>query len=223
MAPTTPAASTVEHTRWHTIIGELVRLPWTAIIILSLFLFIAAFPNVVSIYGPGSPNQISLANRLLPPGSMVGDVHFILGSDSLGRDLLTRICYGARVSLAVAGAALLLGGGLGLVVGIVSGYIGGKTDAVLMRLTDCFMALPTLLIALVFVMSVGPGLSTIILALAVIQWARFSRVIRSEILLLKQRDFVSIAKVAGCSSPRIMAVHIFPNVLNTFMVLARSR
>jgi peptide/nickel transport system permease protein len=144
---------------------------------------------------------------------------YVLGTDTLGRDLLTRILYGARVSLTIVAFGLLFGGGIGLTVGIVSGYVGGKVDILLMRLTDCFMALPTLLIALVFVMSVGLGLQTIVMAMAVVVWSRFSRIIRSEVLSLKQRDFVLQAKVAGCSSLRIMLVHILPNVLNTFIVI----
>lgn len=197
--------------------GGLGGLPWVSIFLLSTFLFVAAFPQLVTVH---DQNAMNLADRLQPPGTTLGDRWYPLGTDALGRDLYSRLVFGARVSLAVAATGLLLGGGLGLAIGVVSGYLGGRIDALLMRLTDCFMALPALLISLVFVMTVGAGLSTIILALAVIQWARFSRVIRSEVLLLKERDFVSLAKVAGCSSLRIMLVHILPNVLNTFMVLA---
>ena len=197
--------------------GELGRLPWIPITILGGFLFVAAFPGWLAPYGP---LDMTLSHRLQPPGWEEGGRQYLLGTDTLGRDLLTRLFYGARISLIVAGVGLLAGGGLGLIIGIVSGYVGGRTDAVLMRLTDCFMALPTLLIALVFVMTIGPGLQTIILALAIIQWARFSRIMRSEVLSLKEREFVLLAKVAGCSTLRIMRVHILPNVLNTFMVLA---
>jgi peptide/nickel transport system permease protein len=133
--------------------------------------------------------------------------------------LFSRLLYGARTSLIVAVFGLLVGGGLGLAIGIISGYVGGRIDAVLMRLTDAFMALPTLFIALVFVMTVGPGLLTIILALSLVVWSRFARIIRSEVLLLKERDYVQLAKVANCSMRRIMVVHILPNVLNTFIVL----
>jgi peptide/nickel transport system permease protein len=196
--------------------AELRRLPWAPIVILGSFLLVSAFPGWLSPYGP---NEMNLTHRLQPPGWEQGGRQYLLGTDTLGRDLLTRLLYGARISLMVAASGLLFGGGLGLMVGIVSGYVGGKTDAVLMRLTDCFMALPALLIALVFCMTVGPGLQTIILALAVIQWARFSRIMRSEVLSLKGREFVLQAKVAGCSSQRIMLVHILPNILNTFMVL----
>jgi peptide/nickel transport system permease protein len=162
---------------------------------------------------------MNLTDRLRPPLAEEAGRLYVLGTDTLGRDLLTRILYGARVSLIIVGFGLLFGGGIGLTVGIVSGYVGGKLDVVLMRLTDCFMALPTLLIALVFVVAVGPGLQTLMLAIALVVWSRFSRIIRSEVLMLKQRDFVLQAKVAGCSSLRIMLVHVLPNVLNTFIVI----
>jgi peptide/nickel transport system permease protein len=196
--------------------GELRRLPWIPLLILGGFLVIAAFPNLLT---PYSPHELDLPRRLLPPGSEAGGLQHLLGTDTLGRDLLTRVLYGARISLTIAGFALLFGGGLGLIVGIVAGYVGGTTDAVLMRLTDVFMALPTLLIALVFVMSVGPGLQTIVIALSILTWSRFARIIRSDVLSLKEREFVLLAKVAGCSSLRIMLRHIVPNVFNTFLVL----
>jgi peptide/nickel transport system permease protein len=156
---------------------------------------------------------------LQPPGSTVEKGTFLLGSDPFGRDILTRIFYGARISLMVVGFVLVFGGGLGLLIGIVSGYLGGIIDTILMRLTDCFMAIPSLLMALVFCVTIGPGLNTVIIALSMIFWSRFSRIIRSEVLQLKERDFVRQAKVAGCSSLRIMVVHILPNVLNTFIVV----
>jgi peptide/nickel transport system permease protein len=202
--------------KWRNLGDEVRRLPLAPMIILGGFLLVAAFPGWFAPYGP---HEMSLIDRLLPPGSVVAGRQYSLGSDTLGRDLLSRIIYGAQVSLTIATTGLVFGGGLGLVVGIVSGYVGGKADAVLMRLTDVFMALPNLLIALVFVMTLGPGLQTVVTALAVLTWSRFSRIIRSEVLSVKDREFVLQAKVAGCSSLRIMLVHILPNVFNTFIVL----
>jgi peptide/nickel transport system permease protein len=119
----------------------------------------------------------------------------------------------------VAAAALLAGGGVGLIVGIVSGYLGGRTDSVLMRVVDATLTFPTILIALLLAVSLGQGLGTISIAITVLIWARFARVVRGETLAVKTRDFVALARVHGCSHLRIMAVHIVPNVLNTFMVL----
>ncbi len=196
--------------------GELRRLPWAPIIILGGFLIIVSFAGWLTPYGP---HEMNLTHRLQPPGWEAEGRQYLLGTDTLGRDLLTRIFHGARISLIVAAFGLVFGGGLGLMIGILSGYLGGMVDVVLMRLTDCFMALPGLLIALVFVMTLGPGLQTVITAISILTWARFSRIIRSEVLVLKEREFVLQAKVAGCSSLRIMLVHILPNVLNTFMVI----
>lgn len=196
--------------------NELGRLPWIPIIILGGFIFIAIFASWISPYGY---DDFVLSDRLKPPSWGGEGNRYLLGTDNLGHDMLTQVIYGARVSLIVAISGLVFGGGLGLAVGIVAGYYGGTVDSVLMRLTDCFMALPTLLIALVFVMTVVPGLQTVIIALSIITWSRFSRVIRSEVLSLKECEFVAQAKVAGCSNMRIILTHIFPNVLNTFIVI----
>ena len=194
---------------------ELKRLPWQAVIILGVFVFMAFFAGLIS---PYDPNESNLLIRLHGP-----DSQHLLGTDTLGRDVLSRLIYGARTSLTVASVALLVGGSVGLAVGIASGYMGGKVDAFLMRLTDCFIALPGLLIALVFVMTVGPGLGTVVLAISITMWSGFTRIIRSEVLSLRKRDYVALARVAGCSNARIMTVHILPNVLNTFIVLVSLR
>ena len=115
--------------------------------------------------------------------------------------------------------ALLSGGLIGLAVGIVAGYLGGRVDSVLMRVVDATLTFPTILIALLLAVSLGAGLRTIVLAITVIIWARFARVVRGEVLGVKARDFVALARVHGCSNFRIMLIHIVPNVMNTFMVL----
>jgi len=121
--------------------------------------------------------------------------------------------------LTVAAAALLAGGGIGLIVGVLSGYAGGRLDSVLMRVVDATLAFPTILFALLLAITLGPGLRTVVIAVSLILWARFARVVRGEVLAVKSRDFIALAQVRGCSHLRIMAVHILPNVLNTFMVL----
>jgi peptide/nickel transport system permease protein len=169
---------------------------------------------------PHSPTEQSLPEKLLPPAwEAGGGRNHLLGTDVLGRDVLSRLIYGARVSLIVAAVALLAGGGIGLMVGIVSGYLGGRVDSFLMRVVDATLTFPTILIALLLAVSLGPGLRTISIAITVLIWARFARVVRGEVLAVKARDFVALARVHGCSHLRIMVVHIVPNVLNTFMVL----
>jgi peptide/nickel transport system permease protein len=197
--------------------GALWRLPWGPIVIIATMVFVAVFAPLLT---PHSPTEQSLPNKLLPPvWQEDGNPNYLLGTDLLGRDLLTRLFYGARVSLTVAAAALFAGGGIGLVIGILSGYIGGRLDSLLMRVVDATLAFPTILLALLLAITLGAGLRTVVIAVSLILWARFARVVRGEVLAVKSRDFIALAQVRGCSHLRIMAVHILPNVLNTFMVL----
>jgi peptide/nickel transport system permease protein len=144
---------------------------------------------------------------------------YILGTDAFGRDILSRLIHGARISLIVAALALTVGGGVGLVIGIVAGYLGGVVENILMRLVDAAFTFPAILFALLLAVTMGQGLGTLVIAISLLLWASFARIIRGEVLALKQRDFVALAKVRGCSARRIMLTHILPNVLNTFMVL----
>jgi peptide/nickel transport system permease protein len=178
---------------------------------------VAVFAPLIA---PHSPTEQSLPDKLKPPAWQEGgSAKHLLGTDLLGRDLLSRLVYGARVSLTVAAFALLSGGLIGLAVGIIAGYLGGRVDSILMRVVDATLTFPTILIALLLAVSLGAGLRTIVIAITVIIWARFARVVRGEVLGVRARDFVSLARVHGCSSLRIMLVHIVPNVMNTFMVL----
>jgi peptide/nickel transport system permease protein len=197
--------------------SDLGRLPWTAFVIIAVMLVVAVFAPLIA---PHSPTEQSLPDKLKPPAWQEGgSAKHLLGTDLLGRDLFSRLVYGARVSLTVAAFALLSGGLIGLAIGIIAGYLGGRIDSILMRVVDATLTFPTILIALLLAVSLGAGLRTIVLAITVIIWARFARVVRGEVLGVRSRDFVSLARVHGCSSPRIMLVHIVPNVMNTFMVL----
>jgi peptide/nickel transport system permease protein len=197
--------------------SALWRLPWGPIVIIATMVFVAVFAPLLT---PHSPTEQSLADKLVPPiWQEGGNPKYLLGTDLLGRDLLTRLFYGARVSLTVAAAALFAGGGVGLIIGIFSGYIGGRLDSLLMRMVDATLAFPTILLALLLAITLGAGLRTVVIAVSLILWARFARVVRGEVLAVKSRDFIALAQVRGCSHLRIMAVHILPNVLNTFMVL----
>ena len=197
--------------------GDLARMPWVSVVIITVMVLGALAAPLIA---PHSPTEQSLPEKLLPPAwEAGGGRNHLLGTDVLGRDVLSRLIYGARVSLIVAAVALLAGGGIGLMVGIVSGYLGGRVDSFLMRVVDGTLTFPTILIALLLAVSLGPGLRTISIAITVLIWARFARVVRGEVLAVKARDFVALARVHGCSHLRIMVVHIVPNVLNTFMVL----
>jgi len=196
---------------------DLSRLPWAAFAIIALMTLVAILAPLIA---PHSPTEQSLPDKLMPPAWQEGgSARHLLGTDLLGRDVLSRLVYGARVSMTVALAALLAGGGIGLMLGILSGYVGGRVDAFIMRVVDATLTFPTILIALLLTVSLGQGLRTIVIAVTVIIWARFARIVRGEVLTVKARDFVALARVHGCSHLRIMAIHIVPNVMNTFMVL----
>jgi len=192
-------------------------LPWTSVIIIVTMLFIAVFAPWLA---PHSPIEQTLANKLLPPFWQEGGIMtHPLGTDEFGRDVLSRLLYGARVSMTVSALALLVGGGVGLVIGIVSGYVGGRVDGVLMRLVDAALAFPAILFALLLAVTMGQGLRTIVIAISLLLWATFARVVRGEVLSIKQRDYIALARVHGCSPLRIMVTHVLPNVINTFTVL----
>ena len=192
-------------------------LPWTSLLIIATMLIMAIFAPVLA---PHSPIDQSLADKLLPPfWQEGGSAKHLLGTDVFGRDILSRLVHGARVSMIVSASALLLGGGVGLVIGIVSGYFGGRLDSLLMRLVDAALAFPAILFALLLAVTMGQGLRTIVIAISLLLWARFARVVRGEVLAIKEREFVALARIHGCSALRIMVIHIVPNVMNTFMVL----
>lgn len=189
---------------------------------LALLTFLLVVPAALApLIAPYDPLRGSLANRLRPPvWQQGGSIDYPLGTDKLGRDILSRIIYGARVSLAVSLAAILVGGVLGTALGLASGYFGGKVDAVIMRLVDISLSFPTILVALVLVAAVGPSFGTVITVVVVFLWARYARLVRGETLAIKERDFVARARVAGASHVRIMSRYIFPNVVNSLVVLA---
>lgn len=170
---------------------------------------------------PYDPAAVDLLRRFAPPVWMDGGTaKHLLGSDDLGRDVLSRLIWGARISMLVAIACVVSDAIIGTAVGIVAGYMGGRVDSVLMRLADVLLALPYLLIALVVVSVVGASLLNVILIIVVLRWAALSRIVRGEVMMLKQREFVSLAKVAGIGPARIMWRHILPNVMNSVVVVS---
>ena len=195
------------------------RLPLVPLAMLTFLLVVPAVlaPQVA----PHDPLKGSLANRLKAPAWQEGgSLAYPLGTDKLGRDILSRMIHGARVSLVVSLVAIVVGGALGTAMGLISGYFGRWVDAVIMRLVDISLSLPTILLALVLVAAVGPSFATVIIVLVVLLWARYARLVRAETLSIKERDFIARARVAGASHARIMARYIFPNVVNSLVVLA---
>lgn len=178
---------------------------------------------------PDDPRKGDLRARMVPPVWLEGgSAEHLLGTDHLGRDIFSRIVYGARISLVVAAVTLGLGGTTGTVLGLLAGWYGKWIDEIIMRIVDIALAIPLVLVALVMVVAVGQAFPSelggqtglIILVLAGFFWVRFARLVRGEVLQLKTLDYVALAKVAGASIPRILFIHIFPGVINTLIVLA---
>jgi peptide/nickel transport system permease protein len=194
------------------------RLPvWPSVVLAALIGFAIFAP----LLAPHDPVRIDIMANLTPPvWHAGGSSDHILGTDKLGRDVLSRIIYGARLSLSLSLIVILLGGSIGVVVGMISGYMGGIIDAIIQRGVEALLALPTILVALVFVFTFGFGFWHVIVILSPFIAARFARMVRGETLSVKERDFVALARVAGASQPRIIARQILPNVFNTVIVLA---
>jgi len=167
------------------------------------------------------PGKINPSQRLLPPAWLDGSAsdHF-LGTDNLGRDIWSRIVYGSQVSLIVGICAVLVSGAIGAVLGLLAGYYGKWINAVIMRVADSFLAIPTILLMLVVLAVLGPGLGTLILVIGTTNWVSYARVVRGEVLSVKEREFVKAAKAVGARDIRIIISHILPNVLSSFIVIS---
>jgi len=210
-------AATLTTFPWRLASIRLDGFPIIPAFILAFLGFLAIFANVLAPYDP----EIGiLGSRFRPPAWQTGgSTEYLLGTDHLGRDVLSRLIFGARVSMVVGFMAVIVAGVIGTVLGIVSGYLGGWVDQVIMRVTDAWLALPALLFAIFLAAIVGPSAMNIVIILGLAYWTRYARVIRGEVLSLKEREFVRLAIVAGCSKRTIMRRHIQPNVLNSAIVL----
>jgi len=193
------------------------RFPVIPVAILGIIVFVAIFADLIT---PYPPNEMSLTDRLTPPFFMIGgSTSHLLGTDTLGRDILSRMMFGARVSLSVAVLVIALCSVIGTFLGMIAGYLGGRFDNFLMRVTDAALAFPALLIALLLGVILGPSFFTTVLALSALGWAPYARMIRGEIIKLREEDFVAQARIIGSSPARILIKHILPNVTNTLVVL----
>jgi peptide/nickel transport system permease protein len=188
------------------------------VVVLSLLVLAAIFADLIA---PYSPIETSLIDRLKPPAFAAGGsgAH-ILGTDDLGRDILSRVIFGTRISLTVSLLVIIITSSVGTILGIIAGYLGGRTDTLLMRVTDVSLSFPAILLALLLAVLFGPGYWTVVLALSILGWAPYARIIRGEALRLREADFVAQARIIGSSPFRIMIQHIFPNVINPLIVIA---
>lgn len=187
----------------------------------AVVLLVVAAAVLSPLLAPYDPNLQSLASRLLPPfGHAANGGFHLLGTDQLGRDILSRLIYGARVSLLVGVSASLLAGTFGVLLGLCAGYFGGWIDDVIMRLSDIQLALPFILIAIAVVAVVGSDVFNIVLILSGAQWVTYARVVRSSVLSVKEQDYVLAARTLGLRTPRILLRYILPNVFAPVIVIA---
>ncbi|MGY8776628.1 MAG: ABC transporter permease [Longimicrobiales bacterium] len=194
------------------------RWPVLAVIILAVAAFAAIFGPLLS---PFDPNRQNLALRLAEPFSAGPDgTVFLLGSDALGRDVFSRLLYGARISLTVGIASITVGGSIGITAGLVSGYFGGWVDDVIMRLGDIQLAFPFILLAIMFLVVMGSGVWNLVLVLGVGQWVTYARIVRADTLSLREKEFVEAARALGDSTLSIIFRTILPNILAPLTVIA---
>ena len=193
--------------------------PWVSLAIVAFVLILPAL--LADLITTHDPLRGNLGDRLTPPAwAEEGSWTYPLGTDKQGRDVLTRIVYGARISLAVSTVTILIGAFVGSALGLMAGYFGGWIDRVVSWLIDTFLSLPHVLLALVIVAAIGPSFVTIVVVIAITIWASFARQVRGETLTVREAEYVARARVAGASSLRILARHVLPNVANTLIVLA---
>ncbi|MDN5568307.1 MAG: ABC transporter permease, partial [Paracoccus sp. (in: a-proteobacteria)] len=169
---------------------------------------------------PNDPNSQNLLGRLKPPGTEARGILYLLGSDELGRDLLSRIIYGARVSLSVALLSVVLSGIVGTALGMAAGYLRGWTETIIMRLVDIFLSIPAILLAIITVAVLGPGFINVILVLALTRWPRYARVAYGQTLSVAGMPYVRLARAMGAGWPSVLLRHILPNIIAAMAVIA---
>ncbi|MEM6285192.1 MAG: ABC transporter permease, partial [Chloroflexota bacterium] len=202
--------------------GRMLRAGWpvAAALLLVFFTFISLFGPQLA---PKDPNRQNLILRLQEPLTVneeTGEVEFILGTDALGRDQLSRLLYGARISLWVGVAAVVIGGLVGTLLGLVSGYTGGRVDDVIMRLADIQLAFPFILLAIMVLVVLGQGVLNVVLVLGIGQWVTYARIARGEAISQREKEYVEAARSSGMSDAGIMFTHIMRNILAPIIVIA---
>jgi len=209
--PKIPANPSASSAAWRALTHH--RLAFAGAILLVFFVALAVFAPILA---PHDPAQLNLTARLTPPSA-----HHWFGTDELGRDVLSRTLYGARVSLTVATAVVALSLLTGLILGMAAGFYGGLTDTLInLYLTNAFLSLPGILLAVAFVAFLGPSLLNLILALAFAGWVNYCRLVRAQVMAMKEREFVQAARSLGASNLRLMTRHILPNILQPLLVQA---
>ena len=193
-------------------VGVFARNP-LALVGLGIVVLLVVMAMVAPLLAHGDPSGQDLSRRLRPPSAA-----FWFGTDELGRDIYTRILYGARITLGIVALVVIIVAPIGLLVGCLAGYLGGFVDTVLMRVTDIFLAFPRLILALAFVAALGPGIENAIIAISLTAWPPYARIARAETLLLRESDFINAARLLGAGPWRIVFLHVMPLCLSSVIV-----
>ncbi len=223
---TTAAAALESHPRGRVraavrVLRVFMRYPVLPVLILLVMVVCGVFAPLIAPHDSIRPNYEAIAQP--PAWTAKGNSEYLLGTDHLGRDMLTRLIYGARVSLLVVLISTTSGMVIGTFLGLVAGYFGGNIDEFISRIVDIWLAIPFLLVAMIIVILLGQSFTLMLGLLALLAWSPFVRNVRAEVLSLRERDYVANAKIAGASTTRILYKHILPNVLNTITVIASLR
>ena len=215
-APTAAVLDTDRSRAWRKLVGNPAAVAGAVIL-----LFVIAVAVAAPYVAPHDPARQSLIRRFTPPLWVQGGLPaYPLGTDQVGRDILSRIIYGARISLLVGVAAVAVSLVVGVTLGLVSGFLRGRVDAVIMTVVDVTLSFPQLLLALAFVAALGPSLLTIIVVLGLTGWERYTRVVRAEVLALREKDFVEAARAIGASPVRMAFRHLLPNTFSSIIVIS---
>ncbi|MBI4280485.1 MAG: ABC transporter permease [Armatimonadetes bacterium] len=196
------------------------RRSWKALIGGTILLVVVLAATLAPYVSPYNPLDQRILDRLKPPAFAGGTRAYPLGTDPIGRDVLSRIIHGSRVSLAVGLSAVLIGGSLGLTLGLLSGYYGARLDMVIMRIADLQLAIPFLVLAIAIITVLQPGLLSIVLVLGLSSWVTYARVARGQVLSVRGRDFVEASRAMGGSEWRVMLRHVLPNIIAPVIVVA---
>lgn len=191
--------------------------PWAPVVLIVLFVLAAIFAPLIAPYDPNAQN---LLGRMKSPGTVSRNFYYLLGSDELGRDLLSRLIHGARVSLSVAFASVILSGTVGVLLGMLAGYLRGWVEVIVMRVVDVFLSIPAILLAIITVAVLGPGLINVIVVLALTRWPRYARVAYGQTLGIANMPYVRLATFMGAGPLRILFRHILPNIIGAVTVVA---
>ena len=193
----------------------------TALISIIILVLLIAIAIAAPMLAPLNPSRVNVLKTLKPPMWLEGgDPKYVLGTDSLGRDVLSQLIYGTRVSLLVGVVVVIVGGTLGTVLGLLAGYYGGKLDDIIMRIADIQLAFPFILLAITFLSVLGPGINNLILVLAVGSWMSYARVMRGQIISLREKEYVESARTIGASNFSILFRHLLPNAIAPIIVIA---